>query len=187
MDTINRFPHLHHHPTQRSHSPEKEICGERSCVFCVPSSHGLYVCVCINTHTTRHTYVGKDEKKLAVSPHTNRNKITYSHSDSHVGLGDSVHGRGEEGGLEGDALGDLGLELDGMSLEVDEPGEDQKVIVGQTTLSDRVHQLLGGETVATVLGSGGFEVLEGQGGIGILGLDSHVLACYGCMYGLDES
>lgn len=69
-----------------------------------------------------------------------------------------------------------------MGLEVDEPGEDQEVIVGQTTLGDRVHQLLGREAVATVLGAGGFEVLEGLGGIGVLGLDSHsCLDWIGCL------
>jgi len=98
---------------------------------------------------------------------------TYSHGNSHVGLGDSVHGRRDEGGLEGDALGDLGLELDGMSLEVDESRKDQEVIVGQTTLGDRVHQLLGGETIATVLGTALLELLESLGVIGVPGLDGH--------------
>lgn len=78
-------------------------------------------------------------------------KFTYSHGDGHLGLGDSVHGRRDEWSLEGDALGDLGFELDGMSLEVDEAGQDQKVVVGQTTLGDRIHQLLGRETIAAVL------------------------------------
>lgn len=40
-----------------------------------------------------------------------------SHVDGHVVLGDSVHRRGQEWGLEGDALGDWGVEVDSAGWE----------------------------------------------------------------------
>lgn len=39
------------------------------------------------------------------------------HVDGHVVLGDRVHGRGQQGGLEGDALGDGRVELDGVGCK----------------------------------------------------------------------
>jgi hypothetical protein len=35
-----------------------------------------------------------------------------SHVDGHVVLGDGVHGRGQKGGLQGDALGDRAVQAD---------------------------------------------------------------------------
>jgi hypothetical protein len=52
-----------------------------------------------------------------------------SHEDGHVGLGDSVHGGGNEGELEGDLLGDLGVEGDLVGGETDVAGEDEEIIV----------------------------------------------------------
>jgi hypothetical protein len=42
----------------------------------------------------------------------NTQSTEQGHVDSHVVLGDSVHGRGQEGSLQGDALGNRGVQAD---------------------------------------------------------------------------
>lgn len=56
---------------------------------------------------------------------------TKGHSDGHVGLGDGVHGRGYEGGFEGDFFGKRRVKVDLVRGEVNIPGQDDEVVVGQ--------------------------------------------------------
>jgi len=81
--------------------------------------------------------------------------------DGHLSLGDGVHGGREEGAVEGDLLGDFGLEGDFRGGKIDLSGQDQEIVVGQSSLSvpPGVHQLSQRETVP------GFVLFEGGQGL----------------------
>ena len=64
------------------------------------------------------------------------------HVDGHLVLGDSVHRRRDEGGLEGDALGDGGVEHHLGGREANVPRQQEEIIVGQTAVLGRVHELV---------------------------------------------
>ena len=88
------------------------------------------------------------------------------HVDGHLVLGDGVHGGGHKGRLERDALGDGGIEGDLGGREANVAGEDEEVVVGQTTVLGRVHELLSVEAIAgLVLGQDvhGRGVVEDRG------------------------
>ena len=94
-----------------------------------------------------------------------------TNGDGHVGLGDRVHRTGEEGGVEGHVAGDLGLEADLGGGKVDEAGENEKVIVGQTTVGARVDELRHGKTVASLVR---LEVGQGLRGVERGSVRSHL-------------
>ncbi|KAI3492777.1 hypothetical protein L1887_42574 [Cichorium endivia] len=83
-----------------------------------------------------------------------------AHCDGHLGLGDRVHGRREEGGVQRDVFGDLGAQADVRGGEVDEAGQHEEVVVGETAVLARVDELGHAETIA---GGVGLEVLERLG------------------------
>lgn len=90
-----------------------------------------------------------------------------SHVDGHLVLSDSVHGGGDEGSLERDALGDGRVEGDLRGREANVARQDKEVVVGQATVLGRVHKLLSVEAIARLvlsqhLQSGG--VVEDLGG-----------------------
>lgn len=90
-----------------------------------------------------------------------------SEGDGHSVLGDGVHRGREEGGVEGDLLSDpeegsarlstdlvarldlLGLQRNDGSGERDVSREHQEVVVSETTVPSRVHELVQGETIAS--------------------------------------
>ena len=91
------------------------------------------------------------------------------HVDGHLVLGDGVHGRGHEGRLEGDALGDGRVESDLGGGEADVSRHHEEVIVGKTAVLLRVHQVLDIEAIA------GRELLEVlDSGPEVANLDSSV-------------
>ena len=81
----------------------------------------------------------------------------HRHRYSHLALGDSVHGTTHEGGFEDDIAGDSALGDDTLRREVDFPGQDEEVIVGETSVDARVHELLDGEAISVLVGA---EVLQ---------------------------
>jgi hypothetical protein len=76
------------------------------------------------------------------------------HVDSHLVFGDSVHGRGHKGRLEGDALGDRRVKQDLRGREADVSGKHEEVIVGEASMRPGVHQLCHGKAIL------GLELLE---------------------------
>lgn len=68
--------------------------------------------------------------------------------DGHSVLSDRVHGRREERSVEGDFLGDFCLEGDNGSGERYMPREHQEIIVSQSTIPPRVHELVKSETIS---------------------------------------
>lgn len=70
-----------------------------------------------------------------------------SHVNGHLVLSHSVHGRRDKGSLEGDALGDVGVEHDLGGGEANVARKDEEIIVGQATVLDSVHELVEVETI----------------------------------------
>lgn len=117
-------------------------------------------------------------------------ELAYSHGDSGLSLGDGVHRRGEERGLESDITSDLALEgylrcrkvnvaavvgehaacqqvfLGGPDRSKQDSRKSEEVIVGQASVLGAVHELLEGETIAARVG---LEVLDGSLGVEIRG------------------
>jgi hypothetical protein len=78
----------------------------------------------------------------------NNTKTTLeSHVDGHLVLCDSVHRGRDEGGLEGDTLGDRRIERDFRGSEANVAGEEQEVIVGKTTVLGCIHKLVDVEAI----------------------------------------
>lgn len=73
------------------------------------------------------------------------------HVDGHLVLGDGVHGRGHERGLQADLLGDLGVESDGRGREANVAGENKEVVIGETAMGLGVHELMDTEAIATLV------------------------------------
>lgn len=89
-----------------------------------------------------------------------------SHVDSHLVLGDGVHGGRNEGSLESDALGDRSIERHRRGSEANVAGKQQEVVVGKTTVLGSIHELVEIESiVALVL----LEDVEGCGMVEDLG------------------
>lgn len=61
--------------------------------------------------------------------------MTHSHRDSHFTFSYRVHRRTDEGGIEGNVAGDLAHNGDIASCKVDPSREEQKVVVGETTVN----------------------------------------------------
>jgi len=80
-----------------------------------------------------------------------RRKSTYSHRDSHVSFGYGVHRRANEGGVEGDVAGNLGLEVDIAGRELDPPRQEKEIIVGEATVNFRIHEILDGEAILVLV------------------------------------
>lgn len=94
-----------------------------------------------------------------------------SHVDGHLMLGDRVHGRGQEGRLQGDALGDGRVEVDLGGGEADVARQDQEVVVRQATVLLGVHEVVNAEPITVrvlrqVL-DGVLEVQRGSHGGGV--------------------
>lgn len=53
------------------------------------------------------------------------------HSDGHAGLGHRVHGRGDERSLQRDPLGQRRGQVHLVRREVDVPGQDEEIVVGE--------------------------------------------------------
>lgn len=85
-----------------------------------------------------------------------------SHMDGHLVLGDRVHGGGDEGGLERDALRDGGIEGDVGGGEANVARQEEEVIVRQTAVNLGVHEILNAESIA------GFILLEDLLGLGVV-------------------
>lgn len=98
--------------------------------------------------------------RAVVVDHTNATKK--GHVDSHVGLGNGVHGRGGEGGLEGDVAGELGGHVDLGGREANVARQEQEVVVCLTAHLLLVQKLVDGDTI---LGLILLEQLEGLGGV----------------------
>ena len=75
------------------------------------------------------------------------------HGDGHPGLGDGVHGRGEQRRLDGDALGDPGGRVGLGRDDVRVAGQQQDVVVRQADEAEGVVFGLGHEC-ASYLGYG---------------------------------
>lgn len=90
-----------------------------------------------------------------------------SHVDGHLVLSDSVHGRRDEGGLEGDALCDGGIKRHLRGRKADVAGQQQEVIVGQTAVLGRVHELV---EVEAILGLVLVQHVESRGVVEDLGV-----------------
>lgn len=89
-----------------------------------------------------------------------------SHVDSHLVLGDGVHGGRDEGSLESDALGDRSIERHRRGSEANVAGKQQEVVVGETAVLGSIHELVEIESiVALVL----LEDVEGCGMVEDLG------------------
>jgi hypothetical protein len=86
-----------------------------------------------------------------------------SHVDGHVMLSDSVHRRGDKRSLQGDTLGDWGIESYSGSWETNISWKDQKVVVGQTTVLGGVEHGLDIETIPLLV-----LILEDVQGLGVV-------------------
>jgi hypothetical protein len=73
------------------------------------------------------------------------------HVDGHVVLSDRVHGRRDQGRLQGDLLGDGRVEGDGGGGEANVAREQQEVIVCQTTVDLGVHEVVNTQTISAVV------------------------------------
>ena len=71
-----------------------------------------------------------------------------SHMDCHIMLSNSVHGRGNEWGLEGNAFRDWGVEDDFRGRKANVAGQNEEVIVGQTAMFLGVKQAGNVKTIA---------------------------------------
>lgn len=101
------------------------------------------------------------------------NTTEKSHSDGHLGLGDSVHGGGHKRSLEGDLLGQSSLERDLVGGEINLAGEHEEIVVGQATSNGRVHQAVDVKAILLLVG-----LEEGHGVLGVfvsLGHSSRVV------------
>lgn len=78
---------------------------------------------------------------VSTTPHFEVQR-TYRHSDGHLALGDGVHRATHERGLEHDVTRDLRLRHDFLGRKVDFAWQEQEVVVGETTVLLRVHELL---------------------------------------------
>lgn len=74
-----------------------------------------------------------------------------SHVDGHLVLGNGIHRRRDERGLERDPLGDRGVEADLRGREANVTGEQEEVVVGQTTVLGGVHELVDVEPIAALV------------------------------------
>jgi len=74
-----------------------------------------------------------------------------SHVDGHVMLGDSVHRRRDKGCLKRDTLGDGRVEADGRGREANVAGQQEEVVVSETTLHLGVHQILNTEAITALV------------------------------------
>ena len=81
----------------------------------------------------------------------------HRHRYGHLALCDCVHGTTHEGRFENHVACDLALGDDPLCCEVDFPGEDEEVIVSETSVNARVHELLDGEAISVLVGA---EVLQ---------------------------
>lgn len=72
---------------------------------------------------------------------------TYSHWDCHIGFSYSIHRRGQEGGAQGDVLGDLGFQTRSIGSEVNVARKNQKVIVGQPSAQLFIQQSFDRQTI----------------------------------------
>ena len=89
-----------------------------------------------------------------------------SHVDGHLVLCDRVHGRRDEGGLESDPLGDRRIKHDLGGGKPNVAREQQEVIVSQTTMLGRVHELMKIQPIAALVL---LEHLQGLGEVRDLG------------------
>lgn len=87
---------------------------------------------------------------------------TYRHGNCHFTFCDSIHWTTEKGCFENDVAGDAGLRLDVLCGKIDLAWQEQEIIVGQTTVDGRVHEVLDGEPIVALVG---FEVFDGGGGV----------------------
>lgn len=81
----------------------------------------------------------------------NTNTTLKGHVNRHVMLGDSVHGRGHKGRLQGDAPGNFRIELDRRGGEADISWQDEEIIVGETALGLGVHELLDTQSITALV------------------------------------
>ena len=63
-----------------------------------------------------------------------RQKVTHGHRDSRVSFSYGGHRRTNEGSVEGDVASNLGLEGDIAGRELDPPGKDEEIVVGEGTV-----------------------------------------------------
>lgn len=101
-------------------------------------------------------HVGLGVGRAVVVNHTKT--ALESHVDGHLVLGDSVHGGRDEGRLKRNTLSDGGVERHLGGSEANVAREQQEVIVGQTAVLGRVHELV---EVEAILGLVLVEHLQG--------------------------
>lgn len=89
-----------------------------------------------------------------------------SHMNGHLVLGNGVHGGRHEGGLESDTLGDGGIKRHLRGRKANVARQQQEVIIGQTAVLGRVHELV---DVKAILGLVLVEHVEGGGVVEDLG------------------
>ena len=97
-----------------------------------------------------------------------------SHVNGHLVLGDGIHGRGDQGHLEGDALGDGGIEGDGRGGEANVTRKEQEIIVGETALGLGVHEIADVEAITTLV------LLEDLHGGGVVQEGVVAVYCHFC-------
>ena len=71
--------------------------------------------------------------------------------DGHLVLGDGVHGGRDEWGLEGDTLGDGGIESHGRGSEANVTRQQQEVIVSQAAVLGGIHELVEVKAIASLV------------------------------------
>lgn len=70
-----------------------------------------------------------------------------SHVDGHLVLSDRVHGGRDEGGLEGDALGDGGIKSHRRGSKANVARQKEEIVVSEATVLGGVHQLVQVEAI----------------------------------------
>lgn len=75
----------------------------------------------------------------------------YRHSNRHLTLGHGVHRATHEGSLQSELFRDATLRHDLRGGEVDLSGKKQEVVVGQTAMDGRVHEIGDAETIAGLI------------------------------------
>lgn len=97
-------------------------------------------------------------RKASQSPcKIDEHEWTCSHADRHLRLRHGVHRAAHERRLEHDVARHPYVRRHLTGCEVDATGEDEEVVVGESAVRARVHELCGGEAIARRVGA---EVLD---------------------------
>ena len=99
-----------------------------------------------------------------------RATAAYRKRDSHLALRDGVHGRAHERRLEHDVARDAALRADLLRREVDLAGQEEEVVVRESAVHARVHQVGDGEPVRAFVALQDLDGVRGvEEGVGVGG------------------